>query len=96
MVDALMRQLIPAHLAAHKRAPMRAAVDERVQRAGFVAGDDDRRIAEKRCLEIAGPRQFRRQGDEIPVRAGEDFLLLAPVDIGVGKEPIWDPRRDGG
>jgi hypothetical protein len=66
---------------------MGAAIDHDVDRAARIAYDDDRFVADRAALEVAGMGNLRLERDIGPGRAGEDALLLQPVDLGIAVEP---------
>jgi hypothetical protein len=71
-------------------AAMGAAVDESVDLAGIVAGDDDRGLADGRRDPVARLRDCRREAQKAPGRTLEDPLDFAPVLRGIGIEPERD------
>ena len=71
---------------------MGAAVQHGMDSAVIAAGDDDRRLAEKRRQIVARLRQFPGQGQELPGRAEEDVRKFGPIDVRVGKHPVGNPR----
>ena len=72
---------------AQQVAAMGAAVDEGVDRAGRVAHDDDRGLADGGGDVVAGFGEFDGEAEVVPGGAFEQALLLARVLGGVGVEP---------
>src|ERR1700722_6102393 len=73
-------------------AAMGAAIDHRVNLAVLAAGDDDRRLAEKRRLVVARVGQLVGQDEELPSGAEKQSVQLGAVDVGIGKDAVGDPR----
>jgi hypothetical protein len=67
--------------AAERHAAVRAHVLDDVQRAIQRAGEDDRPLADRRALEVAGRRHLGLEPDVAPVPRVEEALELAPVDV---------------
>ena len=74
-------------LQAQQVAAMGAAVDEGVDRAGRVAHDDDRGLADGGRDVVAGFGEFHREAEVVPGGSLEQALLLALVLRGVGIDP---------
>ena len=79
-------------LQADEIAAMGAAVEHRMDLAVLAAGDDDRGLAEKGRLVVAGLGQLVGEREVLPARAEKDAVELGLVDVGVGKHPVRDPR----
>ena len=72
---------------AQQVAAMGAAVDEGVDRAGCVAHDDDRGLADGGGDIVAGLGELHRETEVVPGGSLEQALLFALVLRGVGVEP---------
>ena len=83
---------VAAELTHDHRATVRAAVDEGMQRALFVARHDHRRIADPGRTEVVRPGKLRFQAQVVPCRPAEDALHLELVDLRVVMQAVGDPR----
>ena len=72
---------------AQQVAAMGAAVDERVDRAGRIAHDDDRGFTDGGRDIVTRFGEFHRETEVVPGGAFEQALLLVRVLVGVGVEP---------
>src|SRR5439155_6279854 len=83
---------VAALLQADEVAPMGAAVDHRADLAVLAAGHDDRRLAEKGRLVVAGLGKLVGQREVLPSRPEKDAVALGAVDLGVGELPVLHLR----
>ena len=95
VVGALERFRVAVRRVAERDAAMRAAILERVDRARLLAHQHDRRVADRRRLEIAVVGDLAGERGVVPRLAAEDAFLFARVDVGVGVPAVRNarPRR---
>jgi hypothetical protein len=79
-------------LLAELRAAVRAPILDDVDRAGPIPHHDDRPIADGRAPKVAGIRNFRGEAYIRPDGTAEDTLLLAPINLVAGVDPVWNAR----
>ena len=87
VIDAAEFLDVAGALQAQQVAAMGAAVDEGVDRAGRVAHDDHRGLADRGGDVVAGFGEFDREAEVVPGGALEQALLLAVVLVRVGIDP---------
>src|SRR5215475_5887436 len=88
MVDAGQVVGMAASLQADEVAAMSAAVNHRVDLAVVPAGDDDRRLPEKRRQVVAGLRQLAAECEVLPGGPEKDAVKLGAIDVGIGEHPV--------
>ncbi len=88
MIKADVLAGVAGQFAPHQGAAMGTAVDKSLDRAGLVAIEDDRRLADLGRPKISGIGDFAVEAEKAPYRPVEDPLLLAAIDVGVVIEAV--------